>query len=945
MILLGTFLSLFSSISIGLFGRFIGSRGTKYIAVISMCITVLLNIYSFYVVVITGNPVHFELGTFFSVGQLLVTWLFIYDSLASVMILMVSIISLVVHLYSCSYMKEDPHFVRFMSYLSLFTFFMLFFVSAGNLIQFFFGWEGIGICSYLLINFWYSRIQANKAALKAVLMNKIGDVGLLLSIVLIFFVTKSVDFPVIFSSVEFIAHRYNWDFFYSNTLNFSSEAIGLPLVNLSYIHDEYWVDYINYNVTSENPYFFGEGRAGLRDIEKAIFNGIWYHLPVIDTMYYDYIYTLIFLFAFIGVMSKSAQIGLHTWLPEAMEGPTPVSALIHAATMVTAGIFLLLRMSPLFESYTFGLNIMIIVGSITAFYSALTALIQNDIKKIIAYSTCSQLGYMILTIGLSQYAVSFFHLINHAFFKSLLFLTAGSVIHILSDEQDIRRMGGLAKLAPITYLMALTGTLAIIGFPFLTGFYSKDVILEVSFLSNIKADNYYIEISSKYVYFMSLLTAILTTFYSLRLLYFVFLSPSNSFRVVVSNAKESSWSLLLPLFILFFGSIFLGFFGKDYFLGVGSNTLFQVEANKNFIVYCEFLPWYVKILPVFCSSLTLLLTLFLYSRYLHVLLTRKVIWYRFYVLLVSNINFNFRQYRVLKPLLFRSYDIIFSNLDKGFFETVGPLGGLKILKAYTTFMVKFQNRVIYDYVMLLVVNLLLLFFIYYIYISFNISSVNPAYYEDVTPLPETGERWGTVLRKEEFWFGNFFSIDSLFINFCLATAICASFGCFWFYQNKPLTSLGYFFLIIVPNIVILFRMGIEYLSLILLIIYAGAIVVLFLFTLLMFDTTALSRTTFSKNDWFKGCLFFIICGFFIFLLSFSKLHDYFLWVEGISNTAISITYYQYSLAHTNALFDITIFGNYLFNHLIISVILSGLTLFIAMVGSILITTPNSHTIC
>ena len=360
------------------------------------------------------------------------------------MLIVVTFISFLVHIYSIGYMSADPHIPRFMSYLSLFTFFMLILISANNFVQMFVGWEGVGLCSYLLINFWFSRIQANKAAIKAMLVNRVGDFGLALGIIAIYSLFKSVDYSIVF--------------------------------------------------------------AMSKHFESSIFQVL--------NLEFNYL-TIICILLFIGAIGKSAQLGLHTWLPDAMEGPTPVSALIHAATMVTAGIFLLARCSPLFEYAPNALIFVAIIGALTAFFAAATGLLQNDIKRVIAYSTCSQLGYMVFACGLSNYSVGIFHLANHAFFKALLFLSAGSVIHALSDEQDMRKMGGLRKLLPFTYAMIFIGSLSLMGFPFLTGFYSKDVILELTYAKYTSL--------SYIIYWLGTISAFLTAFYSIRLIYLVFL--------------------------------------------------------------------------------------------------------------------------------------------------------------------------------------------------------------------------------------------------------------------------------------------------------------------------------------------------------------------------------------------------------------------------------------
>jgi proton-translocating NADH-quinone oxidoreductase chain L len=380
------FLPIIGSCLAGFFGKHLGARGSAIITTSCLFLSFLLSLLVFYEVGLTGCFVYVKMSTWISSETLCVDWGFIFDSLTVIMFSVVTFISFVVHFYSIEYMNNDPHISRFMSYLSLFTFFMLILVSADNFIQMFIGWEGVGLCSYLLINFWFSRIQANKAGIKAMILNRIGDFNLLIGTFLIFNFFKAVDYVTVFNTIPFLK--------------------------------------------TEIVHFLG----------------------------FDFnLLTLIGIFLFFGAVGKSAQLGLHTWLPDAMEGPTPVSALIHAATMVTAGIFLLVRTSFIYESIYNVLNLIIIVGVLTIFFASTVGLTQNDMKKIIAYSTCSQLGYMILACGLSGYSVGVFHLITHAFFKALLFLGAGSVIHAINDEQDIRKMGGLKNLIPFTYSMIVVG--------------------------------------------------------------------------------------------------------------------------------------------------------------------------------------------------------------------------------------------------------------------------------------------------------------------------------------------------------------------------------------------------------------------------------------------------------------------------------------------------------
>ena len=410
MYLLVIFIPLLSTIVTGFFGNLLTKEGTTRIASGFILLTCIISYFIFYEVCFCDCPCYITLSPWIIAGSFKLYWDFIFDSLTATMLVVVLTISTVVHIYSISYMSHDPHINRFMSYLSLFTFFMIVLVTANNYIQMFVGWEGVGLCSYLLINFWYTRIQANKAAIKAMLVNRVGDINIIFAIVTIFYVFKSVDYSTVF------ALAYN---FVNSTIN--------------------------------------------------IFN---YDISVLN---------LICIFIFIGAVGKSAQVGLHVWLPDAMEGPTPVSALIHAATMVTAGVFVICRSSFIFEYAPTALTIVTIVGAITAFYSASIGLVQNDLKKVIAYSTCSQLGYMVFACGISGYNVSMYHLANHAFFKALLFLSAGSVIHSMHDEQDMRKMGGLLKILPFTYAMFLIGSFALLGVPFLSGYYSKDLILELSF--------------------------------------------------------------------------------------------------------------------------------------------------------------------------------------------------------------------------------------------------------------------------------------------------------------------------------------------------------------------------------------------------------------------------------------------------------------------------------
>jgi NADH-quinone oxidoreductase subunit L len=417
------------------------------------------------------------------------------------MLVVVTSVSSLVHIYSIGYMSHDPHKPRFMAYLSLFTFAMLMLVTSDNFIQLFFGWEGVGLCSYFLIGFWFKKESANAAAIKAFVVNRVGDFGFALGIFLIFYLFGTVNYSEVFQQIPTIIDK-----------------------NLSFLGFEV----------------------------KAI--------------------DLICLLLFIGAMGKSAQILLHTWLPDAMEGPTPVSALIHAATMVTAGVFLVVRCSPIYEYSPLILNVITIVGMTTAFFAATVALVQTDIKKIIAYSTCSQLGYMFFAAGVGAYNVAMFHLFTHAFFKALLFLGSGSVIHAFKDEQDINNMGGVWKKLPYTYALMIIGTLALTGFPFLSGFYSKDAIIEFAYLKG--------NTTGYYAAGIGIFTAFLTSIYSWRLIFKTFHGSYNNKDVKIEETHESPLVMLIPLVLLSIGAIFAGFLFKDLFIGHGGENLFWAESIK-----------------------------------------------------------------------------------------------------------------------------------------------------------------------------------------------------------------------------------------------------------------------------------------------------------------------------------------------------------------------------
>lgn len=631
MYLLIVLLPLIGALTAGLFGRFIGKQGAILITTLLVSISALFSFVVFYEVVLCHSVCTIKLFTWMESNNLLVSWGFLFDSLTATMLVVVTFISSLVHLYSSSYMSEDPHLPRFMAYLSLFTFFMLMLVTADNYVQLFLGWEGVGLASYLLINFWHTRIQANKAAMKAMIVNKIGDFGLSLGIALIFFMFSSLDFAVVFNLV---------------------------------------------------PTFINE---------KFVFLGF-----NVDKI------TLISLLLFIGAVGKSAQIGLHTWLPDAMEGPTPVSALIHAATMVTAGVFVILRSSPILEYSNFALMIITIMGALTAFMAATIGVVQNDLKKVIAYSTCSQLGYMILACGLSNYSVGLFHLMNHAFFKALLFLSAGSVIHAMADEQDMRKMGGLIKVIPITYIMIVIGSLALMGFPFLTGFYSKDIILELSY------GTYHI--SGLFAYWLGTLSAFFTSFYSIRLIFLTFIRPNNSSHAIISHAHESSWIMLTPLLILCIGSIFVGYVAKDLFLGLGvdtwNNSLFQLITHVSFFE-AEFLDFKVKLIPLIFSLSGSILAILIYhvfeNKFISLNFYKKV-YYPFVFLSKKWYFDNIYNKYIVNNIFHFGYHISFKTIDRGILELIGPLGIVRSVSVIIKKVSNLQSGLIYHYVFMMILG-------------------------------------------------------------------------------------------------------------------------------------------------------------------------------------------------------------------------------------------------
>ncbi len=533
------FLPLIAAIIAGLFGRSVGDRGAQWITSGALVISAILSIIAFFEVALGGAEIRVDLFQWIQSGDFDVRWSLRIDTLTAVMLVVVTGVSSLVHIYSIGYMSHDPHIPRFMSYLSLFTFAMLMLVTADNFVQMFFGWEGVGLASYLLIGFWYKKPSACAAAIKAFLVNRVGDFGFALGIFAIFMVTGTLDFDEVFAKMPDLA---NHSFFF----------LGMQL---------------------------------------------------------DVITTICILL-FIGAMGKSAQLGLHTWLPDAMEGPTPVSALIHAATMVTAGVFMVARCSPIFEFSPTALGFVAFIGASTAFFAATIGLAQNDIKRVIAYSTCSQLGYMFFALGVSAYGAGVFHLFTHAFFKALLFLGAGSVIHAMSNEQDMRKMGGIFKKIPLTYALMLIGTLALTGVPPFAGYFSKDMIIESAYAAHTSIGSY--------AFVMGVVAAFMTSFYSWRLIFMTFHGKCRASEKVQKHIHESPKVMTIPLIILASGAVLAGFVFSGYFVGHGYEDFWRESlflGGENVMEAAHHVPLWVKLSPLAMGITGFVLAWYFYIRH------------------------------------------------------------------------------------------------------------------------------------------------------------------------------------------------------------------------------------------------------------------------------------------------------------------------------------------
>jgi len=623
-------LPLLGAIVSGFFGRKVGVSGAQLITSLSITITTLLSTLAFFEVGLNNIPVSINLFKWIDSESLDVLWGFHFDSLTVSMLIPVLIVSSLVHIYSIGYMSHDPHNQRFFSYLSLFTFMMIILVTANNFLLMFVGWEGVGICSYLLVSFWFTRIAANQSSISAFLTNRVGDCFLTIGMFALLWSFGNVDYSTVFSLAPFINENI-------------ITIIGICLV--------------------------------------------------------------------IGAMAKSSQVGLHVWLPMAMEGPTPVSALIHAATMVTAGVYLLMRASPLIEYSSTVLIVCLWLGAITTVFSSLIGLFQQDIKKVIAYSTMSQLGMMVIAVGLSSYNVALFHLVNHAFYKGLLFLGAGAVIHAVSDNQDFRKYGGLRTFLPLTYSVMLIASLSLVAFPFMTGFYSKDFILESAF------GQFYF--SGTVVYFIATIGAMFTTLYSVKVLYLTFLTnpngPISNYRDSLTKdpAHEGDIFMSFPLIILAIFSIFFGYLSKDIFIGLGSgffadNSIF-IHPLREILLNTEFaVPTLFKLLPLFftlsLSAIAIILSEFMPKVLINFKLNKmgynifSFFNQRFFIELLYN--------RYITGLVLELGGQTTKVLDKGSVELLGPYGLEKGLLLLSRSISTLDTGVITSYALYILVGLI-----------------------------------------------------------------------------------------------------------------------------------------------------------------------------------------------------------------------------------------------
>ncbi|MDE2165709.1 MAG: NADH-quinone oxidoreductase subunit L [Alphaproteobacteria bacterium] len=627
------FLPLIAAFVAGFFGRWIGDRGAQLITCLALVVSAVLGAIVFWSVAFGGHPRTIDLLTWISAGDLHIQWALRFDTLSAVMVAMVTLVSAMVHIYSVGYMAHDKSVPRFMSYLSLFTFFMLMLVTSDNFVQLFFGWEGVGLASYLLIGFWYDRPTANAAAIKAFVVNRIGDFGFALGIFSVYLIFGSLQFDTVFAAAPDAAH---------NTINFLGHSVDAITV------------------------------------------------------------TCILLF--IGAMGKSAQLGLHTWLPDAMEGPTPVSALIHAATMVTAGVFMLARLSPLFEYSPTALGVVVVVGGSTAMFAATIGMAQNDIKRVIAYSTCSQLGYMFFAAGVSAYDAAIFHLLTHAFFKALLFLGAGSVIHAVSGEQDMRKMGGLRALIPMTYLLMWIGSLALAGIWPFAGYYSKDLILEASWAAGTTVGHY--------GYWLGTFAAFLTAFYSWRLIFMTFHGKARASKEVMAHVHESPPVMILPLVVLAAGATFAGMIGYHWLVGAGREAFWGdsilVLPGHDSIAAAESVPFWVSKLPLAMGLLGIAVAWLAY-----IVETGLPAWFAYYfrpiyLFLLNKWYFDeLYDWVIVRPAMWMGA-VLWKEGDGAVIDGFGPDGFAKMTRGMAAVLSRFQTGYLYHYVFAMFVGAVVL---------------------------------------------------------------------------------------------------------------------------------------------------------------------------------------------------------------------------------------------
>ena len=627
------FLPLVGAIAAGLFSLRKLDGAAVTVSIAGVCLSFILSCFAFGTIALGGEQATIDVARWIGSGSFQAHWTLRFDTLTAVMLIVVTGVSSCVHIYSVGYMHNDKSIARFMAYLSLFTFAMLMLVTADNLVQLFFGWEGVGVASYLLIGFWHHKETAHTAAMKAFVVNRVGDFGFVLGILAIFALTGSVSFDAIFESVS------------------SYQPATISIFGLQ--------------------------------------------LPALE---------VVSVLLFIGAMGKSAQLGLHTWLPDAMEGPTPVSALIHAATMVTAGVFLICRLSPVIEYAPVALDIITFVGALTAIFAATVGMTQFDIKRVIAYSTCSQLGYMFFAAGVSAYPAAMFHLTTHAFFKALLFLGAGSVIHALSNEQDLRNMGGIWRQIPVTYAIMWIGSLALAGFPFFAGFYSKDMILEAAYGAHTSV--------GLLAFWLGCAAALLTAFYSWRLLIMAFHGTPRASDEIMAHVHESPNVMTLPLVPLALGAIFAGWMGYDLFVGnhwqeFWGDSLFILPTHQA-MEAAHHVPTWVKLLPIGLASAGVVGAYIAYVRlpWLPVSLAGRT--GALYQFLFNKWYFDELYDRIFVKPAVRCGQLLWTRGDKGVIDHYGPDGLSAAVARLSGRLVQLQTGYVYHYAFAMMIGVVVL---------------------------------------------------------------------------------------------------------------------------------------------------------------------------------------------------------------------------------------------